>query len=171
MLRSVEVFWKRRHPEVKLNASDVLSIPCPECHFARLHWDGVIWKSLVERTVSGAVSNGQIGLLCESCRIGIVFDVTDVTRPAFDLERIVRGNDVPENVSSIEPVDRDRLRELRNGIGSAVFATELRLFEMMVRETDTICWYSTAFQSLSGSAGYAIVRDGSIVATLTTIQS
>ncbi len=165
------MFWKRRHPEVKLNASDVISIPCPECHLARLDWDGVIYGSLVKRTVSGAVSNGQIGLLFESCRIGIVFDVTDFSRPAFDLERIVRGDDVPENVSSIEPVDRDRLRELRNDIGSAVFATELRLFEKMLRETDTICWYSTVFQSLSGSAGYAIVRDGSIVATLTTIQS
>lgn len=165
------MFWKRRHPLAKLNASDVHSIRCPECHLASLNWDGVIYRSLVERTVSGAVSKGQIGLLCESCRIGIVFDVTDFSRRAFDLERIVRGNDVPENVSSIGPVDRDRLRELRNGIGSAVFATELRLFEMMAREKDTICWYSTVFQSLSGSAGYAIVRDGSIVATLTTIQS
>lgn len=165
------MFWKRRHPEAKLNGCDVRSILCPECNSARLDWDTVIYRSLTERTVSGAISNGQIGLLCDTCKIGIVFDVIDFSRPTFKLERIVRVDDVPANVSSIEPVDRDRLKELRNGIGDAAFATELRLFEMTVQETDTVCWYSTVFQSLSGSAGYAIVRDGAIVATLTTIQS
>jgi hypothetical protein len=165
------VFWKRREQAKKLNSSDVLSILCPECRLASLDWDGVLYPSLFVRTDKGTRTQGQIGLLCQTCEIGVVFDVTSYSQPAFEFERVVRVTEVPKNVCNIEPVDRDRMIELKHRKGTAVFATELRLFEMMVRDTDTICWYSTEFGALSGSAGYAIVRDGSIFATLTTIQS
>ena len=112
----------------------------------------------VERRVGR--SKGQIGLLCQTSGFGVVFDVANYSPPTLELERIIRVTDVPKNVCNIEPVDRDRLRELRNGIHTAVFATELRLFELMIRETDTICWYSTVVRSLSGSAGFAIVPIG-----------
>lgn len=165
------MFRKRSQQATKLNASDILSVRCPECKLTNLDCDCVLYQSLFARTEKGTETEGQISLLCQPCGIGVIFDVIKDSPPTFEFERIVRVTDVPRNACNIEPVDRDRLIELKHRKSTAVFATELRLFEQMVLHTDTICWYSTEFRALLGSAGFAIVRDGSIVATLTTVQS
>jgi hypothetical protein len=165
------VFWKRKATKVSINERDIASLTCPRCKRAGLEWDHQVFPSLMHRTDRGSVSKGQIGLLCLACNVGIVFDLINLENLGFEFERCVDLLDVPKNICLVNNVPVETLAGLKKTTQNVVFMTQLRVLERLIDTDNSLCWYSTAFGSLAGSAGYGVLRDGKLVAAMSVIQS